>query len=250
MNLFKTIFLIVLVGSICFHSLAQRTERPIQIQLNFSGVFLNTFSNSLANKEVDDLAVGQWGIPGLSVGYHLNRKIYLGYNFSPNRTLVLRESWSFTGGDLDGNIVVDHNTGSSHSIEGRFSPFRFGLYLSASLIHVSKAQYTQYFTRKGPTAEMGGGTYATDFVSTWNFKELNTVALGLGYNHVSPSGFSFNLGLSMPVPTAPPLHENIKIVATENVEIASSDLVLGIKTIEDETFFYPMQLNMSLGYNF
>ena len=76
------------------------------------------------------------------------------------------------------------------------------------------------------------------------------MALGLGYNHVSPSGFSFNLGLSMPVPTAPPLHENIKIVATENVEIAPSDLAQGIKTIEDETFFYPIQLNMSLGYNF
>ena len=148
MNLIKTTYLIVFAG-LSFHTFAQRTERPIQVQLNFSGVFLNGFSNILANKEVDDLAVGQWAIPGLSVGYHFNRKIYLGYNYSPNRTLVLRESWSFTGGDLDGNIVVDHNTGSSHSIEGRLSPFRLGIYLSASLIHVSKAQYTQYFTREG-----------------------------------------------------------------------------------------------------
>ena len=87
-----------------------RVDRPIQVQANLSGFFLKTVGPSLADSEVDDLQVHNWGWPGLSVGYHLNRAIYVGYSFQPSRNLILKETWGFTTEVKDGNITVDHNS--------------------------------------------------------------------------------------------------------------------------------------------
>ncbi len=85
----------------------------------------------MTDKEVDNLEVKKWKIPGISIGYFINKKFYVGYSFQPNRNFILKEKWSFNDDVKDGNITVDHNSGSFHSVEGRYFPFKFNLYCSA-----------------------------------------------------------------------------------------------------------------------
>ena len=227
-----------------------RVERPLQIQLNASGVFLKTFGNAIADEEVDDLEVNKWLLPGLSIGYHLNKRFYLGYAFQPNRQLTLREQWSFAPVPNDGNIAVYHNTGASHALEGRYFPFGIDLYASLSFIHVNQAAYQMDFDRIGNTLRLGQNDYVTDLEADWHFRSLTTLGIGLGYNYVSKSGFSFNLGLAVPLPLSNPLYQDIIIRSRDAVDIATDDLEAARSRLEDELFFYPIQLHLSIGYNF
>ena len=125
-NFLLTVILLVIALSL---NAQNRVDKPIQIHLNWGGVFLKAFANSLADSEVQNLEVKKWGIPGISLGYHLNKRLYIGYSFQPNRNLILSEDWSFAGNVLkDGFITLDHNTGAFHNIEYRYFPFKFGFY--------------------------------------------------------------------------------------------------------------------------
>lgn len=227
-----------------------RVEKPVQIHLNGSGVFLKVFGNKLADSEVDDLKVQKWGVPGISLGYHLNSKLYVGYAFQPNRNLVLKELWTFGENGKDGNITVDHNTGSSHSLVGRYFPFKFDLYGTLFFTHITKAKYEMQFNRTGSQMTIGQNAYPTDILANWNFKSLSTIGVGLGYNYVHKSGFSIDIGIGIPIPFSEPLHENILIKSQQNISILPTDLESAKKKIENEQFYFPVQFQFNLGYNF
>jgi len=247
-NSLSTVILLVIGLSL---NAQNRVEKPIQIHLNWGGVFLKAFANSLADSEVQNLEVKNWGIPGISLGYQLNKRLYIGYSFQPNRNLILSEEWSFTGNVLkDGFITLDHNTGTFHNIESRYFPFKFGLYGSLFLNYTSKAKYEMDFIRLGNTIQIGANSYSTDIKANWNFKSLSTFGIGLGYSYVHKSGFSFDLGIGVPIPINKPFHENIVIESVQGISIQPFDLNSGIGQIENEMFFYPVQLNINLGYNF
>jgi len=226
-----------------------RVDKPFQIQLNGSGVFFKTFGNAIADSEIDDLSIRKWGIPGLSLGYHLNKRIYIGYSFQPNRNLILKEPWTLGIDENDGNITLDHNTGSFHSVEGRYFPFKFDFYGSLFLTHTSRANYNMQFNRTGTAMAIGNNSYETDIQADWNFKSLNTIGIGLGYNYVHKSGFSFDLGFGLPIPLSEPLYENIKITSIEGVVIEQNDIEIGRNKIENELFYFPVQLHLNIGYN-
>jgi len=246
-----SLIIVLCIATNSFFAKAQnRVDKPIQIQLNGSGIFLKTFGNILADREIDELSIKKWGIPGLSIGYHFNKRLYLGYSFQPNRNLILKEPWTFGENENDGNIIVDHNTGSFHSIEGRYFPFQFDLYGSLFLTHVSKASYNMDFNRIGNSMVMGSNSYETNIEADWNFKSLNTIGIGLGYNFVHKSGFSFDLGLGLPIPLSAPLHENIEINSVEGILIEQSDIENGKSKIENELFYFPVQFHFNIGYNF
>ena len=74
------LFFIVFVSINTINS-QNRLERPIQLQANFSGALLSVTVNSLADETVDDVKVNKWR-PGIDIGYHVNRFVYLGYSLS------------------------------------------------------------------------------------------------------------------------------------------------------------------------
>lgn len=230
-------------------SAQNRTEKPIQINLNASGLFLKALGSTIADSEITDLEVNNWVAPGLSIGYHLNNRIYVGYSFQPNRNLILKEPWTFGDGENDGTISLDHNTGSFHSLEGRYFPFNFGLYGALFLTHVSEGKYEMEFKSEESGMAIGENIYNTDLDAEWNARALNTIGFGLGYNYVHRSGFSFDLGLGLPIPNSKPLYENITVSSIQGITIESADITSAETKIENELFYFPVQLHLNLGYN-
>jgi hypothetical protein len=227
----------------------KRVERPIQVQLNFSGAFLKAFGNSLSDSEVDHLEVTKWALPGISVGYHFRKLLYFGYSFTPSRGMVLEEEWGFSG-ENDGNITVDFATGYLHNLELRVSPFEVGFYGQLFFNHIPKVDYKMDFQRKSETVMIGENEYETDILATWNFKMVNSLGVGFGYNWIHHSGISANLGIAFPIINSP-YYENIEISAKDpSVYIPVRDLELARLSLESETFYFPVQLYLNIGYNF
>jgi hypothetical protein len=227
----------------------RRVERPIQVQLNFSGAFLRAFGNSLSDSEVDQLEVTKWALPGISAGYHFRKLLYFGYSFTPSRGMVLEEEWGF-GGENDGFVTVDFATGYLHNLELRVSPFEMGFYGQLFFNHIPKVSYAMDFQRKSETVMIGDNEYATDLLATWNFKMVNSLGVGFGFNWIHRSGVSANLGIAFPIIKSP-LYENIVIIAKDpNIDILLSDLELARLSLESETFYFPVQLYLNIGFNF
>ncbi|MDW3192972.1 MAG: hypothetical protein R8G66_11430 [Cytophagales bacterium] len=239
--------ILMLIFIICIHSgVAQhRVERPLQLQVNLSGLFVDLAANSLADNTVDDLNVNSW-YPGLSLGYHFNRYLFVGYSFYAPLDLTLKESWGLTLRALDADIVLEHQTGPIHQIETRFSPFKVGLYASLAYANVGKVDYQMDLDRKGDELLIGNNAYSTDLNISWNSKNVHAMMLGLGYSLVLEKGLSFNLGLSIPLSF--PDDENIQLVGTEDILL--SDIVLAQRQIREETFYGPVVLQLNIGYNF
>ena len=238
---------VVFFGSTLYGQM--RVERPIQVQLNFSGMFLKAFGNSLADSEVNHLEITDWALPGISVGYHFKKLLYFGYSYTPSRGMALHEEWGFSD-ENDGFIIVKHETGRLHNFELRVSPFEIGFYGQVFYNHIPKVDYTMNFQRKGETVTLGENEYATDLWASWNFKAVNSVGIGFGYNWVHRSGISANIGLALPIIQSP-YYENIVITPKDpNIEVSQRDLDLAALSIANETFYYPVQLYLNVGYNF
>ena len=230
-------------------SAQSKVDRPYQFQLNASGLFLNSFGNSLANAEVENLELKDGLIPGVSIGYHFNKKYYLGYSYQPNKNLVLTEKWTFSDGDNDGRIEVDHNTGEFHTLEFRWSPFKHGFYASLFATHITKANYIMDFTRLDSTMHLGTKDYASDVTANWNYKKINTLGLGIGYNHITSKAISFGLGFGIPITINETFHQNISLESQQGITFAQLDENNGIHKIKDEQFYYPVQLYFNVGFN-
>ena len=225
-----------------------RVDRPIQLQVNFSGAFIKVAANRIADPSVDDVKVNSRK-PGISIGYHINRYLYLGYSISPSLDLTLSEKWGFTGFGQDGNIVLDHQTGTIYILETRFTPFNIGFYLSAAYAHLGKTNYSMKFRRLFETMKIGDNFYATDLDVDWKSESLNQISLGFGYNHVFNSGLSFNPGISVPLKF--PDNESVDFMAVNNTggNISTSDLQHAEKFLSEETFYGPIVLYLNIGYN-
>jgi hypothetical protein len=174
------------------------TDRPVQVQLGLAGWVLDHTINSLADETVDDVAVNSWK-PGIGVGYHYNRYLYFGYSLFPSLDLTLRERWGFTNAGSDGSIVLDHETGTIHSLEARLTPVRHGPYVSLAFVHARPTRYDMEFRRLGETMLIGANSYATDLNVKWKSEALTRLGLGLGYNLALENGVSVNIGLVVPL---------------------------------------------------
>ena len=226
-----------------------RLERPLQVQVNISGGFLDIAGNALTDPTVDELKVNKWKI-GFSVGYHLNRQFFVGYSLYPSLDMTLTEAWGFTSHGKDGNITVDHTTGPIHSLEGRLSPFKFGLYFSGSILNIGEVDYEMDFRRMNSGVMLGDNSYDSDLLVHWNSKQVTRIGLGLGYTHVLKSGVSFNIGINVPIGF--PGQENIRIslIDTKAGSIDAMDLAQAELQLKDETFYGPVVMMLNVGYNF
>ena len=240
----KKITLLSFLLVVNFLSAQRRVDRPVQIQVNMSGLFVDVMANTLADNTVDDLEVNSW-LPGVSVGYHVNRYLYFGYSIYSPLDLTLKESWGLNPTVQDANIILDHQTGIVQNLEARISPFRFGFYASVGIANVPHIKYQMDFNRKESEVLIGSSAYQTDLDITWNSKRTSSLTLGLGYTHVATNGLSFTVGLNVPVNF--PDDENILFSSDE--VISSSDLNFARNQIQEETFYGPAILYLNIGYN-
>lgn len=231
-------------------SAQQRVERPLQIQLNFAGTFVKTFGQALSDPEVDKFNAEKWILPGLDIGYHINKTFFLGYSFQPSRIHILEEPWSLSYGTRDAQIAVRYQSGTYHNFNLRISPFNNGLYASASFMLIAASDYEMTAERIGEVLSIGEGTYPADLTAEWIFKRAATFGTGLGYNQVFQNGLSVAFGILVPFISAP-FYEDIVLQPLDpNILIEANDEQLAIEKLREETFFYPIQLNLRVGYNF
>jgi len=244
--------LLIFIGLISIVTLSaqNRVDRPLQIHLNANGTFLKTSASLLADKEIDALTVNKWLLPGISISYHLNKRFSFVYSIHPNRNLILKEEWTFGTNENDINLNLNHNTGTFHSLEARYFPTKLNLYGSFFLSHTSRANYNLTTSRMGSSMALGNSFYESDLEADWNFKSLNTIGFGLGYNQVFSNGFSFDIGFGIPLPFSNPLYENIHIKSASGSELNAEDINLGKTKIENELFYFPVHLYLNVGYNF
>lgn len=225
------------------------TEKPFQIQLNLSGLVLNGLAEDLSRRDVISLEVKEYEMPGLSIGYHLSSKFYLGYSYHPNRNYILQEAYSFEGGPDDVLITLDHKTGTFHSLEGRLTPFGFGLYAAAFFTHVSEARYNLTGVPIGESFEISGNLYEDAVSAEWNFKDMTTFGLGLGYNHVFGNGLSFNVGAGLPMRFAKDIYDDVQVIQQDN-EFDQDDIQVIQERLQEEDFYFPVQFYANVGWNF
>jgi len=222
---------------------------PFQLQLNFSSLVLNGLAEDLRNRDIISLEVNNNVMPGLSVGYHVTSKFYLGYSYHPNRNYVLTEEYSFENSSEDVLISLDHNSGTFHTLEGRVSPFKFGLYASAFFTHVSEARYELAGLPIDEYYEIGYNIYTDAVSAEWNFKDLSTFGLGIGINQVFGNGFSLNVGLGLPLTFAKDVYEDVHVIY-EDSEFTEEDIAVIQNRLEDDNFYKPIQFHASIGWNF
>lgn len=244
---------IVLLLSMSITATAQnRVDKPFEVQVNLNGLFMKSMGKTLTKKDVITLKVKDYSTPGFSIGYHLNSKLFVGYAYHPNRNLILSETYSFDIMNVSNDILieVDHNTGTFHTLNGRFFPFSFGLYASFFFTHVTEASYKLSGTPIDTTYSIAGTPYGDALNADWNFKDLTTFGVGLGYDHVSSSGFSFNLGIGIPIEFTKDLYENIKATTDNGNQLDENDIIAISEILQDESFYFPLQIYTAVGWNF
>ena len=226
-----------------------RVERPFQLQVNLSGFALNALAEDYSKRDVISLEVKEYEMPGLSVGYHFTKKFYIGYSFHPNRNYILTEEYSFEGGASDAIITLDHNTGTFHSIEGRLTPFGIGLYFSAFYTHVSEARYDIEGVPMEDYYQVGDNLYSDALNAEWNFKDLRTLGLGVGFNQVFGNGFSLNLGAGLPLNFAKDIYDDVEVISDDSL-FTEGDILVIQDRLQNEEFYFPVQFHASVGWNF
>jgi len=247
----KVVILLFCLAGPSKKALAQtRVDRPFQVQLNFSGVFIKTFGQAISDPEVERFDARKWAWPGIDIGYHLNRTFFIGYSFQPSRNHILEETWSLSYGPKDANIRVDYQSGNYHNLNLRISPFNNGFYASASLVLIDRADYQMQAERLADELRIGEGAYPTDMNVAWQFKNALTFGVGLGYQHIFNNGIAVGFGLLVPLISSP-YYEDISFFPTnEGVSLNLQDKARAEEKVRQETFFYPIQFNLKVGFNF
>ncbi len=136
--------------------------------------------------------------------------------------MILNQRYSFGEMEDDLRITVNHETGTAHVINGRISPFKFGIYLSAYFTCLSEAKYTLDAVRISYDSEVGENIYTDSLSAYWNFKDIKTMGMGAGFNHAFDSGISFNLGTDIPITFVKTVDENVTFFPQDD-EFAASD---------------------------
>lgn len=227
-----------------------RTTHPFQVQVNLSGAIFRSAGNILTRENVANVEVRQWELPGVSVGYHLSKSLYLGYAFHPNRRFIFNDEYSFNGNGVNDVLIdVDSNTGNQHSLNARFSPFTAGLYGAFFINHTTEAQYELTGKPIGETFEIAGEAYTEAFDIQWDFKDRTGFGIGLGWNQVFSNGTSFDIGAGLPIDFVKTVHENVEVIREDNA-FDLDDVERIQEVIEEEDFYFPLHIYLSLGKNF
>ncbi len=193
---------------------------------------------------------------GLTVGYHFNDLIYVG---ATHQFELSGEDHGVGGGFFvsedrplyEQQGVLDNNLdlGARSAIEVRFSPWEFGLYFAAGVIHVQATEQHVVWDQRG--RRVGQGDYIAGLTADVEGGKVTAPAVGIGYNHVF--GFGLSLGIGILVGLREPDSPNVGVSATNpgvTDNVSEADLQLFRDKVADEFPDEPVMFHVAFGYNF
>lgn len=201
-----------------------RTERPLQLQLD---------------------------LYGFSVGYHLNRVLYLGYTHQfPYTADVFDRHYNSEDTRIfgqDGVDDVDLHHAMRRAFELRISPWPFGLYFALGYLRMEgDAMRVDYDVRK----RIVGDFFTTSGLRV-NVTEdpLSSPAAGIGFNHVFDFGLSVGGGLL--VATQRPDDAKVTVETVDaSPAIPEANLSQFRDEIRDDYTESRVLFHLAVGYNF
>jgi hypothetical protein len=206
----------------------------------------------------------QYDLYGLGIGYHFSDFIFLGATrqyggagtrFHGGHMLGLDGSGHDHGGHdghdesglygQDGVADDDFDYGDRTSIEMRFSPEPFGVYLALGALNMKQDKEQVVWDERARV--VGQGSYTTGLTAEIEGRSATVPALGAGINHVFSGGLS--LGAGFLVGTQGPDPPEVKVSAT-NSTVSKADLERFRKKIREEFNDTPLMVHLAIGYNF
>lgn len=129
--------------------------------------------------------------PSLTIGYHFNEHFYLGgiYQFKDQ---IQRDESSFNvqSSGLDGIVSSRENVAQRMMLQGRYTPFRNGPYLSFGVVYNGKDIETMKF------ADLDRIIDGTEYAGTIGIVQSRPAgwgpAIGIGYQYTFKNGFTLN----------------------------------------------------------
>lgn len=198
----------------------ERSNRPLQLQLvNFSG---------------------------LSAGYHLSDRLYLGYTYvsSVDFTMEATDPTTAYGQDYVEETRIESDP--DQAFELRYSPFENGFYLSVGALSTGR-DYTQVvFERRNRVLPNDTQLSATQIIVETEVDPWSGVGVGLGYTAVWDFGLSLGIGfLYSPTSLEP------KITVTFDPDVTEADKLSLTQRVEDDLgTINPTLGYLAIGYNF
>ena len=228
-----------------------RFIKPIQIQMNNSGLIHVSLGNLFNDKTQKRVQVQDWVTPGLEVGFHISPRFYIGYGMDPARHITTREFMSLSNSAPEGTAHMDLYPLQSHRINLRYFPSKIDAYAEFGAVLKGSQFNEMKFERYGETAKYGDTHYATDLAITWRSPAHWMPTVGMGYNWVYRSGFSFDIGFTVPLDVLNKTDVTVDIVTRdEEISLSDDDKELLRKKISEYSFYSPVSFRLNVGYNF
>jgi len=241
--------LLTLLLGIALSSTYAQSTYDYFVKADFSGSFLKAFGQTLSNEEITTYDIKNWAVPGIEMGKVITPKFQVSLSFTPSFKVHIEEQWGLGNGPSDADLSLDYKTPLIISFNGRFYPFTKGLYGAASLQYLSSARYAMRLVPQESSLAIGNGEYASAVIGNWDYKSALTAAISLGWTFSFARRLIVDVGIQVPIIPGP-FHENIVLALENGQAIENADREFAERRIEDETFYYPVQFRIQLGYRF
>ena len=218
-----------------------RTERPLQVQLEFYGVSIGYHFSELIYVG----AIRQFGVAGNRFygGHMLGGS---GHGRDGNNGHMGHDGYGDSGlYGQDGVTGDDFDYGDRTSIEVRISPEPFGVYLALGALIMNPDKEQVVWDER--SRRVGRGSYVTGLSADIEGKPATVPAVGAGINHVFPGGLSIGAGLLYGIQE--PEKPKVKVSAT-NSDVSDADLERFRKKVRGEFNDFPLMAHLAIGYNF
>ena len=214
-----------------------RTDRALQAQVILTGGGVSRFGSSPGG--------------GIHLGYQISRLISVGltsqafynehnfwrdhdsYRYDNENTYLGQEGVKESTTEID----------PRHLLEMRFSPWDFGLYFSAGILHVGKQKSTVEFKKRNRT--IGENEYNTGLTAQLDYQAWTGAAAGIGFNYIFQNGFSLGVGFNTGFGILSP---EVEVASTSAV--TTEDMEDWQEQIEENEQTIPHMFTFGIGYAF
>ncbi|MDX2470688.1 MAG: hypothetical protein QNL04_08965 [SAR324 cluster bacterium] len=132
---------------------------------------------------------------GYTFGYHLTNWLYFGVSQMNPKTADMNTSYSgYEPYDQSGLETTSLGYSQKKMVEFRISPWAIGFFVS--LGYISAAEETNTYTYDERERVIGENTYTTGFSIDRVTEAEKVSSIGVGFNHVTKSGFTFGVAMN------------------------------------------------------
>lgn len=156
-----------------------RVARPLQVHLDFGTALSGVRSRLTSTGGYDELRLGRW-LPGISVGFHFSRYVFVGLSHRPSTRLRRRQSMTLANTE---SPVADlyHGDGPIQSVHVRVSPLRPGIFVMGGIVFEGSTSYSLRIPDR--------------LHADWIAPAWRSFGVGGGYTHIFPRGISATAGV-------------------------------------------------------